>query len=251
MKGATFLMATSTFGTFLKTNDAGNSVRVRYIKTWIENIAVEHVGTVIDSGKYGVNGTYFGATPIQLLGIAVNNGVAVYTGGNVNAIHRGTLYRLTNGTVGVQPVTNASSITGSMSDLRWAIGGISLYLERTYTSPTAYWTDIDSEIGQVDVKSNLPRTAIGFDGGNQIYLVTVMSEPTWTNRDGVDLFELHQILKNDLRCVKGVNLDGGGSTAIAYIRPSSDQREVVAVKSDTTVYSMVTVPRLSFSNVLP
>lgn len=69
-----------------------------------------------------------------------------------------------------------------------------------------------------------------------------------TNKYGLNLYQVHQVMKTQLGCVKGVNLDGGGSTAIAYKTVSGGTREVRAVQ-DRSVLTMVTVPAMSFDNI--
>lgn len=79
--------------------------------------------------------------------LETHNGAPVRTGGEDNDIKRGTLYRLTNGIVDAKPVDLASTITGSISDLKWAIGGISLYLERSFANEDAFFYDIRLDKG--------------------------------------------------------------------------------------------------------
>lgn len=160
-------MATSFWGSFAHTTTQGEPVRVRYIRTEVTNVSVVSIGTstVGNSGKYGINGTFFDPSTKVLVGIAVQDGAAVRNGGTQNYYTRGTMYRLTNGTIGVQPVKQASAITGSISDLRWAIGGTSLFLNQSFASRDAFFTALSGEnYSGIDGSSKRPRTAIGYNG---------------------------------------------------------------------------------------
>ncbi|OMF76643.1 hypothetical protein [Paenibacillus glucanolyticus] len=58
-----------------------NGKEVRMILADLDCVAVEKInGSVLDSGKFGINGTFFNSTGGNLLGVAVNNGVAVKRG---------------------------------------------------------------------------------------------------------------------------------------------------------------------------
>ncbi len=244
-------MPISWYGEIMVRNNDGQDVLARYITTDIDMLKIESIGsnTVRSSGKYGINSTFFYLS--TLLGIAVQDGAYVENGtkngSSTNVYSRGTLYRLTNGTVGVKPVKYATDIA-PLSDIKWAIGGISLNLDKTYSSETEFNSAINSEVGSVDVASKLTRTAVGIDANNKIYLITFFDPTNENNRlYGVDLFDVHNILKNTFKLTKAVNLDGGGSTAIA--KNSSTGIRTVFDVEERAVRVMLTVPGASFYNV--
>lgn len=256
-------MALSYSGSMMVQNQAGNNVLVQYIKTTPDLIQIKNIGstnTVRSTGEYGINSTFFYIN--DLVGIAIQNGVIVKNYGGTNATYyRGTLYKLNSGSVGVKVVNSASSITGSINDLQWAVGGISLYLDRSYATSTAYFNDINSELNQtndsIQVTSRLVRTAIGFDGTN-IYLLAFLYPSDVTQRGDsshpiVNLYDMHKILKNDFGLTKAINLDGGTSTGIAFKYGATGNRQVYAVQDNNgverAVKAMVTVPGSSFGNI--
>ncbi len=83
------------------------------------------------------------------------------------------------------------------SDISWAIGGTSLFMDRTYSNASEYYADICDEDPPA-TSSITRRTAIAYLGG-------------------VTLYELRQILKDIWNVpYHAIALDGGGSTQIQY-----------------------------------
>lgn len=88
------------------------------------------------------NGTFYCGSSVA--GIAIQNGQSARTHPNnsnnclengtsmVNR-NRGTMYRTTGGTVNVKRTV---LLTGQISNLKWAIGGISRHLDQTLTKAT-------------------------------------------------------------------------------------------------------------------
>lgn len=248
-------MALSWYGEKIVKNDSNEDVLARYIKTNIDMVRIEDIGTstVKTSLKYGINSTFFNTSTLDMIGIAVQDGAYVNNGtknGNeTNVYPRGTLYRLTDGTVGAKKAKYATEIASPLSNIKWAIGGVSLHLDKTFASATAFYDAIQDERGSLEVTNRLTRTAIGVDGSNQVYLITFFKPGEDDVRDyGLSLYEEHKILKNDFNLTKAVNLDGGGSTAIAFKRNATSSREVYFVV-ERKVSTMVTVPGTSFGNV--
>lgn len=105
------------------------------------------------------------------------------------------------------------------------------------------------ERGSLEVTKRLTRTAIGVDGSDQVYLITFFKPDDDHFRDyGLSLYEEYKILKNTFNLKKAVNLDGGGSTAIAFKRNATSSREVCYVE-ERKVSTMVTIPGTSFGSV--
>lgn len=118
------------------------------------------------------------------------------------------------------------------SNVRYAIGGINLYLNKTYQNDEAYYseTDVDAEDDNV-TKSSVHRSAIVYLGGetNDTLLLTVFSgnNDLCQNVNGLNLFELRTMIL-DLwgpNLYYGIALDGGGSTQIVY--RENNQRKTV------------------------
>lgn len=121
-----------------------------------------------------------------------------------------------------------------MKNIRWAVGGYGLYLDRNLTE-----TDFNDRVkdeGAGDLTDGrAPRTAIFYIGGQytgeNIVLFTVFADAKLYdpdnesatlsaryNSNNVTLYELRTIIKDvfPAATTHGIILDGGGSTGIAY-----------------------------------
>lgn len=248
-------MATSVFREFSSTvtNDDGTTqdMRIRYIETDLANVGVKNIGstaTVKSSGEYGTNGVFYNFETGDLVSIAINAGSVVRTGGGENYYKRGTMYYLTNGTIDAKPVKHYSEIA-SLSSIKWAVGGVSLFLERSYANSSELYEDLSGEnlpgFGGTEAR---PRTALGYKSGKILLVTAFVYGNDGEKGTGVDMWGLRNIMK-DLNCTKAINLDGGGSTAIAYMKPNDTTRYVNNVEL-RTVKTMVTVPSVSFSDAI-
>jgi exopolysaccharide biosynthesis protein len=248
-------MATSVFREFSSTvtNDDGTTqdMRIRYIETDLANVSVKNIGdsaTVKSSGEYGTNGVFFDTSTGNLVSIAINGGQIVRTGGSENAYKRGTMYHLTNGTIDAMPVKHYSEIT-SLSNIKWAVGGVSLFLERSYTNSSELYNDLSGEnLDGFSGKAARPRTALGYKSGKILLVTAFVDGNDSNNKNGVDMWGLRNIMKG-LNCTKAINLDGGGSTAIAYMKPNDTTRYVNNVEL-RAVKTMIRVPGTSFSDAI-
>lgn len=271
----------STIANAVKTTQNGKEVR--YIIADLDCVSVASIsGSVLNSNMYGINGTFFYGS--SLLGVAVNNNAAVRTGGDqsANSSHgpgqttkRGVLYHFdpaVNGSFIKTHVVDTykdatdysgNSVGATSSNVKWAIGGYSLHLAKSYTGTasqqeTAYINDItghpeyaNSWAGKTnfDGRSAIGYGALGPSGSRRtIVLATFKNASVW---------EVRQFMKG-LGCSMGVHLDGGGSSQLRYqrrINLSSTSgymaNEGWEPDPDTTtrsVYSMVRVNPTSWAN---
>ena len=124
-----------------------------------------------------------------------------------------------------------------MKNIRWAVGGFSLYLNSTFKDAQAYHDRISAD-GAPYLLGLAPRTAIFYIGGQYTGENTVLftvfndaklydgSSSSLSRRtveggksyDGVTPYELRSIIKDIFpeATTHGIMLDGGGSTGIAY-----------------------------------
>lgn len=246
----------TTYARAVKTTQ--NDKEVRYIVADMDCVKVESIsGSVVDSGKYGINGTFFSGT--TLLGVAVNNNgtgaAAVRTGGTQTADNaggptkRGVLYRFVpaNGVYSVKTevVKNFLDAPGATtSNVKWAIGGYSLHLGNSYSTSSAYYNDIQGSWEYAEAfapQSENGRSAIAYaylDGAAKIVMATFKSATVW---------EVRTFMKN-LGCTWGVNLDGSGSSQLRYQRKPYPGASIYISESwepkpdpNRSVYNMVTV----------
>lgn len=233
-----------------------NGKEVRMILADLDCVAVEKInGSVLDSGKFGINGTFFNSTGGNLLGVAVNNGVAVKSGGTqtadarVNGVtqptRRGVMYHF-NPRVGgmaldnrvVKSFTDYPGVgTSNAKSVKWAIGGISLHLTQNYTS-TQYYNAINASpeyAANIGSSSQTGRTAIAFaalNGRSTIILLTMKDATLWDVREFLRSYG----------ATTGVALDGGGSSQIRYrVNSSTVGQWEPKPDPNRSVYSMVTV----------
>lgn len=233
----------------------------------------------MNSNMYGINGTFFYGS--SLLGVAVNNNAAVRTGGDqtANSSHgpgqttkRGVLYHF-------DPAVNSSyikthvvdtykdtsdysgnSVGATSSNVKWAIGGYSLHLGKSYTGTDPEQQYINDITGHPEYanswagKTNFDgRSAIGYGalGPSGSYRTIVLA--TFEN---ASVWEVRQFMKG-LGCTMGVNLDGGGSSQLRYQRrfnlsSTSGYNASEGWEPDPnpnrTVYNMVRVNPTSWNN---
>ena len=121
-----------------------------------------------------------------------------------------------------------------MTNIRWAVGGYGLYLDRNLTE-TDFKKCIKAEGGDYLNIGSAPRTAIFYIGGQytgeNTVLFTAFADAKLYDPDNesaslsaryssnnVTLYELRTIIKDvfPTATTHGIILDGGGSTGIAY-----------------------------------
>lgn|GEM_PF-1476312 len=211
-----------------------NSKTVHVIKADLDCVSVESIsGSVTGSAKFGVNGTFFSGT--SLLGIAINNGAAVRTGGTQTgqacgvSTKRGTMYcyspSYNSQYLNTEVVKNSTDTGASASQIKWAIGGYSLFPYRSYSSSTDYYKDIngtgtasDCTLAKVDSENayrlepsnSRPRTAIGWNG-SKIVLAAFASE---------NAYNVRQFMINQGCSALAIMLDGGSSTQMRFGIPT-------------------------------
>jgi exopolysaccharide biosynthesis protein len=213
----------------------------------VASSTVSSLGTasVYNSSFQGVNGTFFSSS--EVLGIAIANGAAVRSDGglkNGNASvdrNRSTMYRTNSNTVGVARVVNASSLPGGVSNLKWAIGGLGLYLNESLTKSQYDAKLADEAVSGVGgVNDKRPRTMVGYipsgggTGSPEIAVVVVrdFNDPTNANA-GITFYDGRMIM-NGLGCTAGIHLDGGSSTSIRFIdQPQDTASQVIRYRATT------------------
>lgn len=238
-----------------------NGKTVKLIKADLDCVSVEKInGSVLDSGKFGVNGTFFNPSDGSLLGIAIKNGAAVRTGGTQTgqacgiSTKRGTMYHYSPSYQGsylaTAVVKNFTDTGASASQIKWAIGGYSLHPGKTYTDESQYLADIngsgsassctpakpDTENAyRLDPSSSsTPRTAIGWDG-SRIVLAVFEAEKA---------YEVRRFMKNEGCSSLAIMLDGGGSSQMRYLVASPSGNFVGEFDprgENRSVYNMVAV----------
>ena len=177
----------------------GKTVHLKWLETSLnsstpanDELDVLNIGasTVGQTDNYGVNGVFFNPGG-SLICFAVNNGSIVRTGGGSNGDF-GCLVRLynnlgdgtflfckdgaklgTGGTLTFPFLHNGYTV--NLSNVRWAVGGMSLRIGTTLTR-TEYLSWYYDSLGEphFDPTSNRPRTAIGYKGGMKIILCTFL-----------------------------------------------------------------------------
>lgn len=245
-----------------------NSKTVYYkaILTNYDDVIVADIGdtddcyAAVNGSLYGINGTFFymGTPPAvaQADGYSIGDiyRIAIYdtqSERDFGLINRrdannygncGTYVKLINTlpsgrflfSDSLTDFTNYSYMneTITRSNIRYAIGGINLYLNKTYANANEYYaeTDISAEDSSV-TQSSVHRSAIIYIGGNanDTVLLTVFSgnNDLCQNQNGLSLYELRTMILDiwGPSLYYGIALDGGGSTQIVY--KENNQRKTV------------------------
>lgn len=193
---------------------ASNGITLKVIKTNpgnIKPVSISPLAAVTSGSVYGVNAGFANnSNYTECYSIGVYNDVPVRgTKGNHNTgwfneyYTRGTLvYDAYLGYLSVKVIDNASQAGFVRPDMYWAIGGISLGLQNTNWSSQMTTEHVDGIGG---VSSSAARTAIVYDGSNNVHLVITESKTTITKFRAA-------ILEKIANVRDGVLLDGGGST---------------------------------------
>lgn len=221
-----------------------NGITVDYIEADISTIQIEDLGgkNLTASTKYGINGTFFDDSTGFVHGITVTKaGNPVRNYASTNASYkRGTMVCM-RPNAGIPQVANVfvinklADLSAPTSWIEWAIGGISLKLQETVTSETAFNNLLKDEKGNVDFGDN-KRAAIGYKGDKIV--LAVMSKAN----DCTPL-EARGIMKS-LGCTDAIMLDG--STA-AQIRAKKPDGTNYTSGGPRLVYSIITVNGATWS----
>ena len=267
------------------------TVYLKWIKANVDKIVPTYIGynNITDTDYCGVNGTFFipnSSLDSSALTRTILWGIAMDSNGEIGAYGRANRYtenywspngntplacgtfvnlnkKLSDGTVlfcdKIDSFDNYyhNGIRVRQSDVSWAIGGTSLFMNKTYSSAEEYYNDISDE-DPPRPRAIAQRTAIAYLGGNSlgnnILLLTVFgdnvtgSDLSAYDSGGVTLFELRQILK-DIWNVPyiAIALDGGGSTQIQYRNNGIKNYQVVnssptySTKTKRDVFSILRV----------
>lgn len=206
-----------------------NNSIVHTIKADLASISVVNIKgkPVVAQPYFGVNGSFFeGSTS---LGIAMQNGAAVASGGEKTAracqgdfpetagklTKRGTMFCYNNGNSIATGVVEYAS-EAKLGNVKWAIGGYSLFPNVQYATTEAYYQDINGSgttckdgtqnAYRFEPKtSTRARTAIGYDG-SKIWLAAFEKSDAWNVRK----FMMAR------GCNIAIMLDGGSSTQMNY-----------------------------------
>lgn len=192
-------------------DNPSTGTQLHFIKTSPNNIILKAISSnVTSSGEYGCNGGFF--YDGSQLSIAVNNDMPVrgvpsgYGSGWFNEKYaRGTLvWDKASMKYSIQVVSSVSDIEVADRSQYWAQGGISMSLQDDVN-----WKSIVNDQGMPNVDGKTYRTALVWNSGLNIWLVTTSTACS------AEQFRL-AIKKNvgNGTLVDGIFLDGGGSTQL-------------------------------------
>lgn len=245
------------------------TVYLKYLTTNHRDLSLKYSTNRISDSSigYGVNGTFFDKGNGNLTSMAIQDGEQIHIYGDYNRAYAngstgmstGTFVVLEDITPGgrflfVKSFKNFPVVVGGetieQSNVRFAIGGSNLFLDQGDITEDEFDDLIANEDFPVP-DSKAVRTVIlyigGKSAGGNTILLTVYGDDTDNpgSYNGVTAWELRQIIREKWpNCIMGVNLDGGGSTQIAY-KQSDGTRKWIAPMDGTNirkVYSFITVP---------
>lgn len=229
----------------------GKTVHLKWLEVPISEITVRDIGaqSTETSGFYGVNGVLFepSGSAHQVYAYAINNGTAVRTSGNdnrglgcmvylKNQLGDGTFLFVKSGVTTFPFTHNGYSV--SQSNVQWAVGGGSLRVADNITE-TEFYNSLEIDLSN---RTDRPRTAIGYIGGNKVILCAIFDgDQLWSGGAGYgcNLWDVRTIMKNKFGCSMGINLDGGGSTMITYKLNGTNNTHKTENRS---VYTMISAP---------
>lgn len=247
------------------------TVYLKWIKTNFDKIVPTYIGerNITDTNYCGVNGTFF--IKNCTLESTINSrtilwGIAMDAEGEIGEYGRanrytqnywhpngntplacGTFVRLnktlSNGAFAFCDKVASfddyyyNGVRVQPSDISWAIGGTSLFMNKTYESEDDYYNDISDEDAPRP-RDIAQRTAIAYLGGSKtsdnMLLLSIFGDNVTGSAlsnysaGGVTLYELREILKSKWNVSSiAIALDGGGSTQIQYKVNNSINYQVV------------------------
>lgn len=188
---------TSKKSEYMKIGDA------QIIKTKPDNIEIKMVHNTLEGANvYGVNGTFFDTntapvtSPESCVFIAMNEGKALSNNAQFNgwkAPPRATVIYQKNNLLGFRKLTDINPIRNIAE---WALGG---YMVMPYM-------DFKNEKIPASINYKTHHTYMGYDNYGYVYLIV---KPMHM------IFEIVPLLRK-LGIVKGIVLDGGGSTQMNH-----------------------------------
>ena len=233
----------------------GKSITFRYIQTNHNNISILKTNgqaiNLVGSHGCGINGTfYYQSAPQGAINAGYSNGMIyrVSVNGGASIMGKGEKNRLTataDGNCGTILCYN-NTLNGkkmfcidmkdfntayigttkvALSAIKWAVGGSNLYLDQSFSNATEFGNAIGS---QDENKINLRnRTAIlinpnstGGSANDVVLLAAFAASGTGYVSDGgvngISLWNLREYCRTKFPGYVGINVDGGGSTAISY-----------------------------------
>lgn len=240
---------------------------LNYITTNHRDLTMVYSNKYISNENfYGVNGTFFDGGNGNLTSMAIQDGEQIHDYGTYNRAYANGSTGMDTGTFVVLensindrflfvksftrfPV-NVEGDQINQSDVRFAVGGCHLFLDRGDITQATFNSLIANEDFPA-IDSRAIRTAIlyiggQYTGGNTI-LLTVVGDNTDNpgSYTGVTAWELRQIIRAKWpNCSIGINLDGGGSTQIAYKQSNGTRKWIAPLEGNNPrkVYNFITVP---------
>lgn len=238
-------------------------INTHYDNISIIDIGSSHLGNASGS-PYGINGTFFynctDATLKSNWPGTYNEGYRAYNNYRI-CINNGTVVRkigdrnrkdgFSYGSCGVlgclktatsnerafcESITNISDLRLEvsqvpLSNIKWAIGGSNLYLNDSSITEAAFNSKVKDQDSTYNGQHS--RTAIFYrpNSTNNIVLLTAFASNGTGNLNnpsgGITLWQLRHFIRNIFGAsCKGISLDGGGSSQIAYLKEPGG-REVV------------------------
>ncbi len=250
---------------FTTKNYNNQTIYYRFIETSSDNIQLQNINfnTIATTSYCGINANLFysdaaeyrypGYNKRDIYTIGIDTGVSVRNNGlqnvrsNTALGSRGTFYILNTGTKNVMSIQDFSDINISVSNVAFAVGGINLHFEmKTATEARllSLWQAEDADL--YNHKKN--KTAIFFlstptSNGYDIVLCTMNSDGTANPPSSYSLpsvYEFRQHITEIYPTVaRGVLLDGGGSTGMAY--KNTVTRQTCLTDGGRNIPTMITV----------
>ena len=242
------------------------TIYYRFIETTVNNIRLKRIDSSIANTTYcGVNANFFysesqdpnymfkdyEAEDIYTIGI--DRGASVKDHGLINLLSytktgkRGTFYILNSGTKNVMSIETFSDLGIDVSQVSFAVGGMNLNFEMKTATQTRLETLWRAEENDLH-KHKKNKTAIFFlssvnSYGYDIVLCTMNSDGTANPPSSYSMpspYEFRQhIMEIYPTVARGIMLDGGGSTGMAY--KNTLTRQTCLTDGGRDIPTMITV----------
>ncbi|MCL2753142.1 MAG: hypothetical protein FWE44_03225 [Defluviitaleaceae bacterium] len=255
-------MATYRTANYVSRDPVSNISRtifVRWYEVAPENLEI-HPNNNPQLQRQGTNASFFGNNNTvsafhSFRGAPVaNRGHENNANWNDNTTGLSSMHLFAGGPPGHAPLftnraSNISQLANVPSNISWAIGGVSLFLNENVNGVNAMTQRIQSLYTASVANTWVPnlttrraRTFIAFNPTSRRILFGIMS--TGITASGIDdnlssisvqtgvgatYFDMHNLLRTHLGCTMGLSLDGGGTTRIltptgAQLSAASDPR---------------------------
>ncbi|TXK75885.1 phosphodiester glycosidase family protein [Paenibacillus sp. N3.4] len=246
-------MSTARYKTFTTGGITCHAIIADYDACTVEGLGSS--STLRSTGKFGINGTFYGTNPNRVWQIAAGyGGSPAVTGGDVNCYPRQTMicYSYQGSSTRYISISHLSKISefGSGLTIHWAIGGVGYYLDKVFSGEQ----DFINKVSVLETTKGLYNDPVyNFDKPGFKCYHTAIGYRTSDSKiimmacDDSSAWQVRSIMQDYIGCNDAIYLDSNPSTQLRGRTAGGSIQEFAAVTS--SVLSYVTVNPTSWVDI--